>query len=71
MSAPTRPKLLPNTSHQSTRYEVDILDKVTQQWYLAHMRQTLDGARKVKERLDSRGHFSRLVVVSEIRRLAS
>lgn len=69
MSAPMRPKLLPQTSHISTRYEVDMLDTQTGQWYLAHQRKTLEGAKKAKARLDARGWHSRLVAVSETRRL--
>jgi hypothetical protein len=71
MSAPRRPKLLPKTTHTSTRYEVDILDKPTGQWYLAHQRATLEGAKKAKQQLAARGWFARLVAVSEERRLIS
>jgi hypothetical protein len=69
MSAPLRPKLLPQTSHTSTRYEVDILDQSTGQWYLAHMRKSLDSAKKAKKQVEARGWLARLVVVTEIRRI--
>lgn len=69
MSAPARPKLLPRTSHQTTRYEVDLLDRPTGQWYLLHQRKSLEGAKKAKLEAERRGYFCRLVVISEIRRL--
>lgn len=69
MCSPRRPKLLPKTTHTSTRYEVDILDKTSGQWYLAHQRATLEGAKKARQKLVDRGWFSRMVVVSEERRL--
>jgi len=64
-----RPALIPGTSHQTTRYEVDI-KMVDGRWILDATFDKLPQA-KIRASINRiSGEDSRIVVVSEIRRLA-
>lgn len=66
----SRVQLTPGTSHGSTRYEVEWWSKISKAWALDLIFPDLEAA-KVQVKLNRRHNIdSRIVVVSETRRIA-
>jgi hypothetical protein len=70
-----RPQLTPGTSHQTTRYEVEVRHRESQQWFLNMNDNSLEVCRNRAVVIRANGLNDvfddvRVVVVSEIRRIA-